>query len=481
MSELEERLGACLARVFPDFQGLTSVQRLSGGASQETYRVEVACDGGSRRLAVRRAIGGLDPGADKSGPGLEAEAALFRIARDAGVPEPEIHHVFTDADGLGPGFVMEWLDGETVGGRILRARELDEVRPRLAYQCGEILARIHGIDPVKTGLSSLLKTVSTAEFIHEVWDRYRSFQTAMPMIDYTARWLLDHMPDDAEPRLVHNDFRNGNLMVAPEGIVAVLDWELAHLGDPVRDLGWICTNSWRFGRHDQTVGGFGPLEELLDGYESVSGRRVDLEHVRFWEVFGSFWWAAMCLSMAVVWREGPDRTVERPGIARRSSECQVDCANLMIPGRIELVEPELAQSSVDMPSVDELLTSVCDFLREDARRALEGRNGFLALVASNSIDIVQREMTRGPAHRRAEHTRLRSLLHSDAPLETLRQHLCDGLRTGTIPLSLDGLAFHLRCTAANQLAIDQPKYSGLAAALAHSDSLETGTPDQENP
>ncbi len=464
MRDLENRLADSLARVVPGFEKLLSARRLSGGASQQTHRVEIETRDGPRTLAVRRSAEGV--GVGDEGPGIEGEAALFRVARAAGVPEPEVLHVFTPDEQLGEGFVMEWLEGETVGSRILRSPELAEVRPRLAFQCGEILARIHGIDPTATGLTDRLKTVPTEAYVRDVWERYRAFGTAMPMLDYTARWLLDHLPAEAAPRLVHNDFRNGNLMVAPEGVVAVLDWELAHLGDPVRDLGWICTNSWRFGRHELPVGGFGRLEDLLDGYESVAGIRVDPEHVRFWEVFGSFWWGASSLAMAAFWRAGADRTVERPAIARRSSECQVDCVNLVIPGPVSLVEVEAAPSSVDMPRVDELLTSVRDFLREDARDALDGRNAFLALVASNSVDIVHRELTLGPAHLRGEHERLRRLLSSDEGLETLRTRLCEGLRDGSIALDHPGLAEHLRTTAANQLAIDQPKYSGLAAALA---------------
>jgi aminoglycoside phosphotransferase (APT) family kinase protein len=464
MSTFEELLPASLSRSIADFERLVSARRLSGGASQETYRVEIESSAGPRTLAIRRAAKGI--GSIGEGPGLEGEAELFRIARAAGVPEPEIFHVFTPDEGLGEGFVMEWLEGETVGGKILRAPELEAIRPKLAFQCGEILGRIHGIDPVATGIGDRLKTVSTEDFVREVWERYQSFGTSMPMIDYTARWLLAHLPEEAEPRLVHNDFRNGNVMVSPEGIVAVLDWELAHLGDPVRDIGWICTNSWRFGRQDMRVGGFGRLEDLLDGYESVSGIRVSEEHVRFWEVFGSYWWAVTSLVMAAFWRAGADKTVERPGIARRSSECQVDCANLIIPGSVVLVEEAAAASSVDMPRVDELLTSVRDFLRVDARKALEGRNSFMALVASNSLDIVLRELTLGPAHLRGEQDRLRALFGSDEGLEVLRGRLCQGLRDGSVVLDRPGLADHLRTTAVNQLAIDQPKYSGLAVALS---------------
>jgi aminoglycoside phosphotransferase (APT) family kinase protein len=265
----EERVRAVLARQIPAFGELRSVERLSGGASQETYRIVFAGSGGEeRQLALRRAAGGeertLGPG-----PGLATEARLMRVAREAGVPEPEVHYVLEPEDELGPGFLMEWLEGEALGARIVRAPEFEGIRPKLARQCGEILARIHAVDLEKSGLADRLATVTPEQYVRQTWEGYRAYPTPQPMIDYTARWLLDHLPTDAELRLVHNDFRNGNLLLTPDGIVAVLDWELAHVGDPMRDLGWLCTNSWRFGRRELPVGGFGAREDLFRGYEAA--------------------------------------------------------------------------------------------------------------------------------------------------------------------------------------------------------------------
>ena len=470
--DFERLLGDTLARVVPGFGRLIEASRLSGGASQETYRIEFEADGERRLLAMRRAAGGTAAEPNPERPGLDTEAALMQIAAAAGVPEPEIVHVLTESDGLGPGFIMQWLEGETLGSRVLRAPELDDVRPRLARECGRILARIHAIDLAATGLDGRLQTVPTDAFVTRMWEEYQAMDTPHPMIDFTARWLLDHTPPAAEHRLVHNDFRNGNLMITPDGVAAVLDWEVAHIGDPVRDLGWICTSSWRFGRAELPVGGFGTREELLAGYEQESGIAVDPEHLRFWEVFGSFWWAVGCLKMAQSWREGPDSTVERPGIARRSSECQADCVNLIIPGPVDLVagsDGEAAKaSSIDTPSVSELLSSVRDFLRHDARSAMEGRNGFMALVASNSLDIVLRELRLTGPHRAAEHDRLRRVLGRDGDLDELRRELCRGLRDRSIALDRSGLADHLRSTTVNQLAIDQPRYPALAQALGSS-------------
>ena len=467
MDDFVEQLGAVLKRRIDGFDQLVAAERLSGGASQETYRLTAVIDGTEQLLALRRAAGG-ETGAAEGRPGLAVEALLMQVAKAAGVPEPTVHLTLADEDGLGDGFVMEWLEGFTLGARIVRAPELDGVRPHLARQCGEVLATIHAIDPVATGLAPHLETVPTDQFVNDMWDSYKEFDTPQPMIDYTGRWLLEHLPASGEERLVHNDFRNGNLMITEHGITGVLDWEVCHIGDPMRDLGWICTNSWRFGRRDLPVGGFGTYEDLFAGYESVSGTPVNRDHVRFWEVFGSFWWAIGCLKMADHWRHGPDPSVERPGIARRTSECQVDCVNLLIPGPVERVDGVGAASgsSSDMPSIEELTISVRDFLRNDVMAETEGRTSFMARVAANSLDIVLRELDLSPAHLAGERARLQSLLGRDDPdVIDLRWQLVERLRSGLVALDDPELVHHLRTTVVNQVAIDQPSYSGYRAAV----------------
>ena len=464
-SDLESALARVLERRLPGFRALRACDRLSGGASQETYRIVVETERGERRLAMRRAPGGTKGGFAGTGPGLAVEARLFRAARDAGVPEPEILHVFESGDGVGEGFLMEWLDGETLGPRIVRGDEFAAVRPKLARQCGEILARIHAIDLGATGLAQALDRKDTEPFVREMWRQYQAYGTPQPMIDYTARWLLENLPPPSPPRLVHNDFRNGNLMISPErGVVGVLDWEVAHIGDPVRDLGWICTNSWRFGETHLPVGGFGTIEELLDGYAAASGDRVDPEHVRWWIVFGSYWWAVGTLTMTHVYRVGPDRSVERAAIGRRTSECQVDCVNLLLPGAVSPPVPPSKASTLDMPRSDELLMSVRDFLRDHVMPQTRGRTSFLARVASNSLDIVLRELDLGAEHRAREEVGLRRILAASGDLETLRWQLVQGLRDGSIALDLPGLGDHLRETVVRQVAIDQPRYSGYRTA-----------------
>jgi aminoglycoside phosphotransferase (APT) family kinase protein len=463
---MEVRLAAALDRGLSGFRKLRSFARLSGGASQETYKIVIDTAAGERTLALRRNAGGVWNDEVLPGrAGIETEALLMGLAKQAGVPEPEVLTLLIREDELGQGFFMQWLDGETLGARIVRSESLAEVRPRLARQCGEILARIHAIPVETSGLADALQAVDPRAFVEQTWAGYKLLATPQPMIDYAGRWLLEHLPVDPRTTLVHNDFRNGNLMIDEAGVVAVLDWEIAHLGDPMRDLGWMCTNSWRFGRGDLPVGGFGTYEDFFAGYEAVSGVAVDPEHVLFWEVFGSFWWAVGCLGMAHAFREGPDPSVERAAIGRRTSECQVDCVNLLIPGPVEVIEPKGTSSSSDLPRIDELVSGVRDHLRADVMEATEGRTHFMARVAGNALDIVLRELAVGDEHRRLEQSRLASLLGVETEIETLRWKLVEALRDGSMPLDEPGLAQHLRTTVVNQIAIDQPKYSGYRAAI----------------
>jgi aminoglycoside phosphotransferase (APT) family kinase protein len=460
----DQKLQAVLEQRIDFYRGFNSADRLSGGASQETYRISISTDDGDRILAMRRSPGGMFTEPLPGYPGLATEALLMQSAKAVGVPEPEVYWVLQPEDDLGGGFIMEWIEGEALGARINRSEAYANIRPKLAFECGQIMARIHAIDLEKTGLNQHLAEISPAEFVDQTRIRYEALNTPQPMIDYAARWLTDNLPVSFDPVLVHNDFRNGNFMLSPEGVTAVLDWELAHIGDPMRDLGWICTNSWRFGGASP-VGGFGEYEDLFTGYESVTGKQVDPAHVKFWEVFGSFWWAVGCLGMAEHYRTGPDKTVERPAIGRRSSECQVDCVNLIFPGPVELV-PESPVVDLDMPRADELLVSVRDFLRTDVMSSTQGRTNFMARVASNSLDIVLRELSLGQEHRRRELQRLQQLFNNTEDLETLRWRLVNELRDSTMSLESAELQAHLRATVVNQIAIDQPKYSGFKSAIA---------------
>jgi aminoglycoside phosphotransferase (APT) family kinase protein len=459
--EFDRALEAVLAKELNDFQSLTSCQQLSAGASQETYCITLNTANGERRLALRRAQPTAESPSSVGTITLATEARLFQVASAADIPGPEVVYVLQPEDSLGTGFIMQWLDGETMGQRINRAEELAAVRPKLARECGEILGRIHSLEWQATDLKERLPTVEPAQLVHETWAHYRDCNIPVPMIDYAWRWLNDNLPTESRITLVHGDFRNGNLMVTPEGINAVLDWELAHIGDPVRDLGWLCVNSWRFGNSSLAVGGFGEIDDLLAGYAETSSFEVSKDDVAFWQVFGSFWWAMATLQMANAWRAGDTPSLERPVIGRRSSEAQMDCVNLIIPGAFELpTADQPLDKGTQLPMPAELLEGVAKFLKEDIAEQLDPLNHFLAKVAANSLRMAQRELQYGPELQSAEKGRLEALLERDGELDALRWELVNRLRDG-LPLDTPGLTEHLRQTVAGQLFIDQPRYSAL--------------------
>jgi aminoglycoside phosphotransferase (APT) family kinase protein len=315
LSAVARRLGA--ERV----DGLT---RLSAGATQEIWRFDLIRGAAATPAILRRAPGGTR--LTESAIGLETEAALIGAADKVGVPAPPVLGVLTPEDGLGHGFIMGFVEGETLGGRIARGEALAAVRPRLARQCGEILAHIHTIDPAAF---PSLPRAEPADLVAQYKAAYLATDFPRPVFDLAFRWLEAHCPPPpARPCLVHGDFRNGNLMIGPEGVRAVLDWELAHVADPLEDLAWICVNAWRFGVLDKPVGGFGAREDLYAGYEAASGETVDRRRAAWWEVYGTLRWGVMCAGMTATFRAA-DPTVERAVIARRTSESELDLLRLL--------------------------------------------------------------------------------------------------------------------------------------------------------
>jgi aminoglycoside phosphotransferase (APT) family kinase protein len=455
----EESLSALISRHFEGAKLIGSSQ-LTAGASQQTFRITIEAKGGdTQAFALRRAQPGLVSSSyGQLPPSVEVE--LLQLAAHGGVPVPGIEYVLCPGDGLGDGYIMEWLEGETMGQRIVKRPELSDARASLAFDCGQALARIHALS-VPSSLIDTLHNVSPEALVRETWEAYIALDTPQPMIDFTAQWLLSNIPADFETALVHGDFRNGNLMVTPDGIAAVLDWELCHLGDPMRDLGWLCVNSWRFGNRSLPVGGFGKVEDLIAGYESETGQQVDLATLRFWEVFGSFWWSVTTLSMANTWRSGETPSVERPVIGRRSSEAQMDCVHLLIPGELPAHPEKISEGN--LPSVSEIISSVKSHLSEHVGEKLVGADQFLVRVAVNSLSIAERELSFAPAAERAELAGLKSLfsgLEGTEDLIQLRWNLVSALRSNE-PMDVGILGTHLRQTVAHRLYIDQPKYSAL--------------------
>lgn len=324
MMSLEPALTRLALKLSPGAYGVSAVRRLSGGASQETWAFELDKPDGTWPLILRRRPPGLTPGSTTLP--LASEAQLIAAAGRQGTVVPHVVHVCVPDDDLGEAYIMERVEGETLGGRIAKGDRFAHVRPNLARACGAALAQIHRMPRAE---APPLPEVFALDELAHYEALYRSLGTERPVFEAAFVWLRSQAPPPTEARVLHGDFRNGNLMVHPDrGLVAVLDWELAHLGDPASDLGWLCVNSWRFGGQGP-VGGFGRYDDLLDAYAATGGEAVALDRILYWQALGSLKWGCMCLMMYSAYQSGADPSIERAMIGRRTSETEIDLVALM--------------------------------------------------------------------------------------------------------------------------------------------------------
>ncbi|WP_188643851.1 phosphotransferase family protein [Tsuneonella deserti] len=325
--ELADALLAAAREAGIDASEVTGLRQLSGGASKEMWAFDLVTAGGTTiPLVLRRQPAGRRF-SSQGLPSVAAEAALVRLAEGVGVPVPSVAFELAPGSAAGDGYAMARITGETVGGRVLKLPELEQARAGMARHCGEILARIHGAG----GYEPLgLRQIGAHEELAALEERHRLTGHDRPVFEFALRWLKGRLPVERARVLLHGDFRNGNLMVGPEGIRAVLDWELAHVGPPAYDLAWLCVTSWRFQRPDLPVGGFGTREDLIAGYEAAGGAPVDRAELHAWEVFQTMNWGVMCAGVAEAFLEG-SRSIEAGVIARRASETEFDLMRLLAP------------------------------------------------------------------------------------------------------------------------------------------------------
>ena len=305
-----------------------ALRRLPGGASRESWAFDaVAADGTVERLVLRR-----DPKGHHVQTSRRDEFRLLAAARGAGIPVPRVLWCEEDPAALdAPFFVMEFVEGETIARRLLRDAEYAAARAVLSRQLGDAAARIHALNVRELDFldGPPAGTTAAAAELARHDDLYRAVSPdPHPALELAFRWLARRIPAPRPLRVVHGDFRIGNVIVGPEGLRAVLDWELAHLGDPLEDLGWLCVRSWRFGADDRPVGGVGTREDLFAAYEAAGGARVDAGAVRWWEVFGNLKWAIVCIMQARTFLDGGVRSVELASLGRRVAEMELELLEL---------------------------------------------------------------------------------------------------------------------------------------------------------
>ncbi|MBV9293510.1 MAG: phosphotransferase family protein [Frankiales bacterium] len=378
---------------------VTELTRMLGGASRETW--SFCLDG--RPLVLRR-----DPPGAPAGGAMLREAALIRAAGAAGVPVPDV--VAADEHRL----VLSWLDGETIGSRVLRDERLADARAGFTAQAGTILGWLHvGVRP-----DAIVGLPVQADPVADLRAELDRLGEPHPALELGLTRLAAPRPPPNEPTVVHGDFRLGNLMVDPSGIVGVLDWELAHVGDPAEDLGWLCVRSWRFGG-PLPVAGVGERQDLLDAYAAAGGPPVDLATLLWWEALGNARWGVICVRQASLHLTGAVPSVELAAIGRRTCVVELDLLDLVAPSsrpadNVPSPYDDSFAGPHDRPTVAETVDAVQQWL---GGLSLPPRDAFLAKVVHRQLDVVAREAELGPGQQAAHRERLAALgVSSDAEL-----------------------------------------------------------------
>ncbi|QIQ87162.1 phosphotransferase [Erythrobacter sp.] len=433
---LSEGLAKALARA--GMGAPEGLHRLTGGATMESWRFSST----GKDFVLRRAPS-LEFMADRPF-GHATEAAVIRAARAAGVTAPEVVVELEPGDGIGSGFVMRALPGTPNPKDILAMEDASG----LLRQVARDLARIHSLRP-----GDVPEDVPVMDYREAIADLRRQFEEAggdRPIIALGLKWMEDHCPPrETEPVLNHGDYRMGNILAENSNLTGVLDWELAHFGDPHEDLAFGCMAVWRFHRYDRPALGLGSLEDYFAAYEATSGRKVDRERFRYWLVHRTVWWAMGCLRCAKVWRDGSDRMLERVVISRRTSEQELDLLMLLEEDapdeeRRARADPDIeAAAPTGEATSGEIATAVAEWLAT-LKDKVEGHDRFQLAVARNALGMIARD---------------------DAIVPMLEDaDLAQEILGGGTGLDEPGLLAELKTAALEKLAADVPKYPALEAA-----------------
>jgi len=452
MTELADVLASSLQALWETDVEVTGLRQLAGGASRESWDVRVRTEDGAERHLILLRDASVGDGTRRRDRNVATEAAAMIAAVTDGVPAAEVHACGQDALGR-PYLLMEHLDGETIPRRLLRDDAYAAVRPGLAYRLGEVLALIHQVDP------GTIHGLPHTDALGQLTELYQAFAEPRPALELGLRWLTEHEPAPVADTLVHGDFRTGNLMVAADGLRGVLDWELAHRGDPRQDLGWLCTKAWRFGS-PHPVGGFGGRADLMAGYAAGGGVPPDEDTQRWWELYGTLRWALLCRRQAERYLAGGEPSIELAVLGRRVCEQEWDtllalghAAPLTVPDPLKNRQSRPVRPH-DRPAGAELLRAVGEFLASQIGPA-DPRLRFHARVAANALRIAEREALLAAAHEQSHRERLAALGCADD------EELCAGIRDGSLDRRFGQVVAAVRAMTVDKLTVANPAHLAL--------------------
>ncbi|MFL2752445.1 MAG: phosphotransferase family protein [Gammaproteobacteria bacterium] len=293
---------------------------LTGGASADINRIIFE---DNKEFIVRRSVV-----KDKAVMAIpkNMEAKIQKIVKEYGAPVPEIIMEFSEGAEIGEGYVMQSVGGETIPRKILRDDSYKNIRNKLPYEIGKSLAQIH-----KTKLEKLqdLEKITFSESLEKLFIIYESFDQPQPVFDLAFKWLENQKILDYEEVLVHGDYRFGNFIISEKKLESIIDWELAHIGNPMEDLGWLCVRSWRFGNVNKRAAGLGDVDDLIAGYESNSKIKIDKSQLDMWQLYGSLKWGIICMVQTFAHLSGAVKSLEKAAIGRRVSETEFDLMNMI--------------------------------------------------------------------------------------------------------------------------------------------------------
>ena len=427
-------------------------RRLSSGASRETFMLS-ARSRGALVLQIAREGAKLV----ESPP----QAELLAAAAEAGVPVPAVVAHGAEDDVLGPNWtVTEALAGSTDPGVILAGGDV----PDPGQLIDDLAGALSSIHRMPTDLAAVTAIEDPLEVLRQWHDRLGE---PHPAFELAFRALESERPAPARSTLVHGDFRMGNLMVDSGGLTGVLDWELAHVGDPIEDLGWLCVPAWRFVRPDRPAAGLGTREELLEAYERHAGIAVDPAALRWWELAGTLRWGVICVMQAFTHLSGAMRSVEHAVIGRRACEVEWDLLELLDPLQdgipIGETPPERTAPATalhDRPTAIELLEASREALGDDVLPQLEGRPAFQLRVVLRALGIVRRELAQ-----QQEHTALHAAALSAVGCGDERE-LARAIRDGTLGEGEAHVLAAVRATVRAKLEVANPAYLKKTEPLA---------------
>lgn len=331
MSELETfkgRVEAFLSRQTGQTATVTHAIPLAGGASRDSWAITAQIGSTIERLVIRK-----DQPTQMTDKALTRmqEFQLMQRAYEAGVKVARVRWACDDSDVLGlPFFVMDYVEGISIGRKVITMPELEGARHALPEQLAQQLARIHSIPPDDLPfLERPTHNNPARAVIHETYEVLDTLGVRSPAFEFALRWALERAPQAERLTLIHGDFRIGNVLVNGDGLAAVIDWEFAHVGDPVEEIGYFCMRDWRFGKGKLRAGGLSERERFITAYESASGYRIDRRAADWWELVGNIRWGAICLAQAERHLSGKDPSVELVSLGRRSAEMQFEALRII--------------------------------------------------------------------------------------------------------------------------------------------------------